>query len=190
MKETLVINLLSGPGCLKSSTAAGIFSLLKLHRVDCELVTEFAKDLTWGGDMWTLLQDQHYIFGEQHRRLLRLLGKVDVVVTDTSLLLSIIYGQREMSENYNRSVIDAYNRFNNINFFLKRNLEIDYEELGRKESLKQSIEIDNKIEELIRREKINYELVTPGDKTINNICKSILNRLNKKMKFKIVREND
>jgi ABC-type glutathione transport system ATPase component len=47
MSETIMVNIYGGPGCGKSTTAAGVFTLLKIHKIDCELVTEFAKDLTW-----------------------------------------------------------------------------------------------------------------------------------------------
>lgn len=46
MKNTLVVNLLGGPGCGKSTGAAYIFSQLKMRNIDAELVTEFAKDKT------------------------------------------------------------------------------------------------------------------------------------------------
>ena len=47
MKNTLVVNLFGGPGCGKSTLMAGIFHQLKLKGYDCEMVTEFMKDLVW-----------------------------------------------------------------------------------------------------------------------------------------------
>lgn len=46
-KKTLVINLFGAPGSGKSSGAAYIFSQLKKLGIDCELVTEYAKDKCW-----------------------------------------------------------------------------------------------------------------------------------------------
>lgn len=46
-KSTIVVNLFAGPGAGKSTGAAYIFAMLKMHGIDCELVTEFAKDKTW-----------------------------------------------------------------------------------------------------------------------------------------------
>ena len=46
-KGALCVNLFGGPGIGKSTTAAGVFNLLKLHGIETELITEFAKDLVW-----------------------------------------------------------------------------------------------------------------------------------------------
>ena len=58
--------------------------------VNAELVTEFAKDKVWE-ESKAVFQNQQYIFGKQYFRLTRLEGKVDVVVTDSPILLSAYY---------------------------------------------------------------------------------------------------
>ena len=47
MKNTLIVNLFGGAGIGKSTLMARIFSELKVQGYDCEMVTEFAKDLVW-----------------------------------------------------------------------------------------------------------------------------------------------
>ena len=64
----LVINLFGGPGCGKSTQAAYIFSRLKMLGLNCELVTEFAKDKTWEHNS-KALSCQPYVFGKQSYRL-------------------------------------------------------------------------------------------------------------------------
>ena len=49
-----VINLWSGPGGGKSTTAAGLFNIMKHMRLDVELVTEVAKDRVYAKDFQTL----------------------------------------------------------------------------------------------------------------------------------------
>lgn len=88
--ETLVVNLFGGPGTGKSTTAAGVFRSLKLRGINAELALEYAKDKVWEGNEATL-ENQLYVFGHQHRRVQRLLGKVPVVVTDSPILLSLVY---------------------------------------------------------------------------------------------------
>ncbi len=42
-----IINLLGGPGSGKSTTAAGLFNIMKTEGMSVEFAGEFAKDLTW-----------------------------------------------------------------------------------------------------------------------------------------------
>lgn len=92
--ETLVINLYGGPGTGKSTTAAALFALLKQRGINSELATEYAKDVVWEGRDY-LLSDQIYIFAKQNRKLSRLYGKVDMIVTDSPLLFSFYYSGNE-----------------------------------------------------------------------------------------------
>lgn len=55
-----------------------------------EYVSEYAKDLVWSGSTQKL-NDRLKVFAEQNHRLYRLKDKVDVVITDSPLLLSVIY---------------------------------------------------------------------------------------------------
>ena len=86
----IVINFLGGPGCGKSTVCADVFAKLKWNNINCEIVTEYAKDAVWE-ESFKLLENQIGVFGEQHKRLHRLKDKVDVVVTDSPLLLSLLY---------------------------------------------------------------------------------------------------
>lgn len=47
MRKPIVVSLYAGPGAGKSTLAAYTFSKLKMLGVNCELVTEFAKDKVW-----------------------------------------------------------------------------------------------------------------------------------------------
>jgi len=87
----LVINIFGGPGVGKSTLAAEVFAHFKKNKLNIELVTEYAKDLVWE-ERNNILKDQLYILAKQNRRLERLRNKgIDVVVTDSPLLLGKIY---------------------------------------------------------------------------------------------------
>lgn len=177
-KNALIINLFGGPSTGKSTTAAGVFSLLKLHDVECELVTEFAKDLVWEERHKTFL-DQQYIFGKQHHRLWRVANKVDVVITDSPLMLSPIYGERykTTSKNFNNNVIDAVNKYNNYNIVLTRIKK--YHTIGRNETEEEAKTIDIIIKQALTDYNMSW-LELPGSLDgMNKITEIVLNYLNK-----------
>ena len=92
----VVINLWGAPGSGKSTLAAELFSIMKKRSLNVELVTEFAKDMTWENNM-TAIGCQEYIFGNQSWRLERLRDKVDFIITDSPLPLSILYNNEKES---------------------------------------------------------------------------------------------
>ena len=96
MTKTLVVNLHSGPGCGKSTTAAQIFAALKLHGVNAELVTEYAKGWAWQ-DRKIKPLDQFYLFGKQLHREYQLYDKVDVIVSDSPTAIAAYYAHRYCS---------------------------------------------------------------------------------------------
>ena len=140
-----VINIIGGPGAGKSTSAADLFSAMKKKGYKCELVTEYAKDLVWQKSM-TVLSNQIYVFGKQFHRIWRLKDQVDFIITDSPLLLSLIYNPP--SETFEKLVHEQFSQFENINFFIARGT--DYDPVGRNQNLEQSIEIDNKIIEMFR----------------------------------------
>ena len=141
----IVVNLFGGPGCGKSTGAAYVFSRLKEARVNVELVTEFAKDLTW--DKSDALNDQLYVFASQFHRLFRCQkAGVDVVVTDSPLLLSNLYRDRRspfFAKPFTDYVKYCHSVFNNLNFFIRR--VKPYNPCGRNEDESTAKAVDGSI---------------------------------------------
>ena len=65
VKRTLVVNLFAQPGAGKSTGAAYLFYNLKCLGVNCEYVSEFAKDKVWEENK-SVFEDQNYIFAVSH----------------------------------------------------------------------------------------------------------------------------
>ena len=137
-----VINLWGGPGCGKSTTASGLFSLMKMRGHKVELVTEYAKELTYDKN-WDMLSKQELIFPEQYQRQHRLIGQVDYAITDSPLPLNIIYARDDLKTNYKfwNMVVDGFNEFENFNIMLMRCKP--YSHYGRKESSDKALDIDH-----------------------------------------------
>jgi ABC-type oligopeptide transport system ATPase subunit len=116
-----VINLYAGPGSGKSTTAAGLFNLMKTSGYSVELVTEAAKDRTYER-AWDVRNNQLLLFAQQDHRLRRLEGQVEWAVTDSPLPLGCVY-IGPLSE-YGRwlpvAIWSRFAQYNNHNVMIRR----------------------------------------------------------------------
>lgn len=152
----MIINLFAGPGAGKSTLAHGLMYELKMRGEEVEFAGEYAKDLTWE-ERLVALRDQPYIFGKQYHRLFRLSEKVDYVVTDSPLLLSLIYGNN-FPASFKMSVRDLFNSFCNVNFFVVRNKP--YKVKGRNQTEGEARILDEKIRALLSYNAVPFTEVT------------------------------
>lgn len=157
-RNTLFVNLFGGPGTGKSTTAALLFGQLKEAGVNAELVTEFAKDVVW--EDRRVIACQPYVFGKQLWRLERLRGKVDVVVTDAPLVLSLVYAEA-LGEAWKQVVLAQTSKFNNMNVFLVRdNIEHPYNPEGRyQKDVEEAETLDRKIKDVLNDARLPYHVV-------------------------------
>lgn len=127
---TKIINLFGAPCSGKSTHRARIFAEMKIAGYHVEEVTEYAKDIIWE-DRENLFEDQLYILAKQNRRISRLIDKVDYVVTDSPLLMNVVYAnpQTPYREALKSLTIEIAGHYNNINFFLNRTHE--FQQYGR-----------------------------------------------------------
>lgn len=157
----MIANLFAGPGAGKSTTAACIFTKLKMLGMNVELVTEYAKDMTWE-ERWGALACQPHIFGEQLFRLQRVAEKVDIVVTDSPILLSAVYN-KTYPESFTKAVVDIFKEMDNPNIFLHRTKP--YVKHGRTQSLEEAKLVDEEIRQLLLDNEIDYVQVAGDYKT-------------------------
>jgi len=158
-KKTTCVNFYAGPGAGKSTVAASVFAELKKNHVNCELITEFAKRKVWEGNI-ECLNNQLYITAKQQYLMWTVSKHVDVIVTDSPLLLGCIYGNDEL---LNKIIMREYDKYNNIDIFLRRNTDVPYQSNGRMQSLDEAIDKDNEIFDIITN--INPNVIS---KTVSN----------------------
>lgn len=154
MKKPIVVNLFAGPGAGKSTAAAYIFSQLKMKGINCELITEFAKDKTWEKN-YSALRCQEYVFGKQSYKMDRCRDQVDVIITDSPLPLGIFYNQNPvLGRHYESLVMDVFNTYDNLNFFINR--KKPYNPIGRNQTEEEAKEIDERIKTFCQQHDISY----------------------------------
>ena len=170
-----VINLLGGPGTGKSTTAAGVFTELKLRGVNSEYVQEYAKDKAWEFGTNHLgvpkvFQAQEYIFGKQHFRLRRCAQDVDIIVTDCPLMLGLIYMPEDFPIPSLRPAIrEAYDMYDNLNIFLVRTKE--YNPKGRFQTEEAAKQLDVDVKNMLDAQGVPYHIVEAGRNAIPEIFK-------------------
>jgi hypothetical protein len=151
-----VINFFAGPGSGKSTCAAGVFTAMKHRDIKCELVTEYAKDMTYENRHLTL-SDQLYMLAKQNQRLKRLEGKVDYAITDSPLIMGLVYQVEGYYENFAPLVKEIFNSYDNVNFFIERLKK--YQTYGRNQTEEQAKGKDLEIIHLLAKYSIESKRV-------------------------------
>lgn len=182
MKSTLVVNLIGGQGSGKSTMMADLFAWLKWHNIDSEMCSEFAKELVWESRQETF-KDELYIFAKQNHRLFRCNGKVDVIITDRPLIMSIVYNRfygdsnkNDWNDAYENIVRETFNQYNNLNILLNR--VKPFNPNGRNESQETAKEFDKLFKESLDELGINYLIYDGCEDSVESIGNEILKAIN------------
>ena len=176
MKKPLIINLAGAPGAGKSTGAAYIFYKLKAAGINAELITEFAKDKTWEHNN-VALSNQIYILGKQYYRIARCMDQVDVIVTDSPILLSILYGEHCFySFELNSLVKKLWQENNNLLYFINRVKK--YNPAGRNQTAEESDALSMQLKKLLSDNGFNYEEYPGSIEGYDQIVADIIAQLN------------
>nr|WP_301289251.1 AAA family ATPase [Natronocella acetinitrilica] len=163
--------MIGAPCAGKSTVAAGLFHAMKMRGMRVELVTEFAKDVVWDGH-FSLLEDQIFVFAEQHRRLNRLVGKVDYIITDSPLLLSAFYQPAGYPETFTPMVVDFYHRYDNRLYYLERTA--DYSADGRLQMEQEADEIAAGLLAFLAGTGVDYTPLASDREAVERILTDVL----------------
>lgn len=172
-KKALVINLYAGPSSGKSTAAAWLFTCLKKIGYNVELVTEYAKDKVWE-ESHTILNNQILLFAKQHHRIKRLLDKVEIVITDSPIMMGISY-DFEKSIHLRNLAFYEYNKMDNLNFYLNRSTSFKQE--GRTHTEDESIKMDKIIKDNLDEFNIDYKIYSVNDSGYNDMLNTILDKI-------------
>ena len=176
MKNTIIINVLGGPGVGKTTIASDLFVRFKRKELDVEIVSEFAKELVWEKRN-EAFDDRLYMHAEQNHRLMMMNGNLDYIITDSPLILTSVYNhfylEDKHTKEYNKMIDDVtlqtFNSYNNITFLIER--EIGYDTNGRRESLAEAKAIDERIIKYLEDNNIKYIKIKDRENAVDEIIK-------------------
>jgi nicotinamide riboside kinase len=168
---TKIVNLIGAPSSGKTTTRSYLMNRLRIEHpeIKTEEVTEYAKELVYENP--ELLNDQFFVTAEQHRRIKRYDNKVDLVLVDSPIILGAIYNKTLPQDSWRHFVMDLFDSYNNINFFLPPlKLVNNY---GRVHNSAESIEIQEQIEKLLAFYSIPYFDHISNSETYNKLMEII-----------------
>jgi Uncharacterized protein conserved in bacteria len=176
MKDTLIVNLYGGPGSGKSTGAAYLFAKLKMAGVDAEYVTEFAKDKVWEGNQ-EAFRCQFYITGKQTFRISRCFGKVDVIVTDSPLLLGKIYANLRGLPILGNACVEAAKQYegHTLDVIVRRTKK--YNPNGRNQTEEEARGIDVAIRNMLGYYNVRASQIDGDDEGYASLFSLVMNTL-------------
>lgn len=166
-----VVNLFGGPGSGKSTAASELFVMLKKMHYKVELVTEFAKELTYEKRHDTL-KDQLYVVARQNHRMQRLTDQVDWIIVDSPIIMNIVYCSDDYLPNYYRKLVnELFMTYENYNFYINRG--DTYQTYGRNQTLDEALIKDKQILGILNEFDIQYTEVPLNNASLNIFSKLI-----------------
>jgi nicotinamide riboside kinase len=166
--DALVVNIFGGPGTGKSTLAAQIFAQLKMQHIEAACPEEHAKLAIWSGQPW-LLDEQAILLGRTWETLSALVGRVDVVICDSPLLLCSVYAGEREPLSFHNFVIDLHKRTHRLNLFIERPLDQAYSTNGRRENEDQALVMDQRIKAALRDAQEPFLEVSTTDDIVPHI---------------------
>jgi len=175
--NTLVVNLVGGPGLLKSALAAHAFAELKYLGIEVELVLEPAKELVWDGRL-TGLKNKVILLGEQVKRIDRCNGQVQVIVTDGPIIDCSYYRPEHYSHSYLNFVVEQFMMYRNLNFYVERVENAPFSCIGRIQvDVKEAVDVDIRAMNILKRFKIPYISIKASRESVEVIIGKIKEEL-------------
>lgn len=173
--NTIVVNLFGEPGAGKSTAAMDITAKLKRAGINAEYVSEYAKDKVYEEDA-EVFKHQEYLFGKQSFKIGRVCGRVQVIVTDAPLVMSVIYNQNVyLGKPFECVVMSTFNAYRNKNYLLLRKHK--YEDAGRFQNETQATDVREKLIAKLKALDVKYECTTSSDADCKAIVESIIKEI-------------
>jgi len=170
---TKVINFTAGPSAGKTTNGLLLAGFMKRARMNVIYLPEVALEMILQGRA-AELDDQFYVFGEQHHRLYSAVGQFDFVVTDSPLFHSMHYvwdGMKKyesgiyknmMLNNFISVIESTYWMYDNVTFFVDRK-DREFVQAVRIHNEEESKSIDGDIRIMLDDHMIDYTVVSSAE---------------------------
>jgi hypothetical protein len=170
-KDLKVINLWAGPGTGKSTTAAGLFNLMKLQQYSVELVTEYAKQLVWEKQHPTTFDNQLLLLAKQDQKQRILVNQVNYCISDSPILMCLTYMPKDYYPSFKELTKEIFNSYENYNFFLRR--VKSYDPRGRNQTYEEALVKDQEIKQILLDYQIDFDEVDADEHAHHKILEII-----------------
>ena len=176
--KAIVINIIGGPGCGKSIITSELFAKVKRDYIKCDMVLEYYKDIL-RQQATKAVANQIKVFGNQQFRVF-VMDEVDVVITDSPILLPTIYDKTKCPF-LKGLAIKEFNSYNNLVYYIERDINFAYEQDGRYQDLAGAKKVDEIVKDFLIENNIQYKSVYGiGEDTLNLIFNDIKKALNER----------
>jgi len=151
-----VVNIFGGPCAGKTANMLLVAGKMKKRGVKIEFADEWIKGKVYDKSPYPFA-DQFYTFSKQRKKLLERLAekRLEVIVTDSPILLSAVYLQKP-DELFEKLILREFNNSNNINIYLQRSDEYEYDPVGRNQDEEGAKEVDVDIKKYLDEHDVPY----------------------------------
>lgn len=173
-----LINIFGSPGSGKSTFALFLTGELKMRGLDCEYSPEYIKYLIAKGNCNF---DQLDILHNQYHQILAYYNNSNIVVTDSPLLLSTIYGKNYKHQKELFSLAKAFNSdFESINILIEPPKDREkYKDSLRLQNYDQSLELfEMRFKNLLKYDMVIENFFSLSRETLISLCDIILEKIN------------
>jgi len=161
--------------------ATELFSKLKRKGYNCEYVDEYAKHIVYENNSCRL-NNQLLVFSNQYFSMDVIRDKVNVIVTDSPLFLSIFYNRENGAPQHlkvpdrllKELVMYCHSTFDNLNYFLTRNHE--YKKEGRYQTESEAKVQEGKLVGLIEEMGLDCKFMKSTDDCAEHILQDVEKR--------------
>lgn len=172
--------MVAGPGAGKSAAALILAGHMKARGYKVEYVREIPKDLIWDGrnnNDHSMFTEQDWILANQNNLFRRMIAHdIEYVVTDTSMLLGLIYAPKWYPSQFTDYLLEIYKSYTNITFYINRG-DVPYIQDGRNEDLFEAYNKDTESLRLLQKHNIPFHTIEQKNGAYDYVALEILNWL-------------